>query len=99
MQCHEGAEGSEARGRTSSECTKVFRDDFPDLPPQRSVNFSIDLELGTRPISKAPYRMTPIEMAELKKQLEELADKGFIRPSVSPWGAPVLFVMQEHLRT
>ena len=77
------------------EFTEVFRDNFPGLPPQRSVDFSIDLEPGTRPISKAPYRMAPIEMAELKKQLEELAEKGFIRPSVSPWGAPVLFVRKK----
>ena len=65
------------------------------LPPQRSVDFGIELEPGTRPISKAPYRMAPVEMLELKKQLEELAEKGFIRPSVSPWGAPVLFVRKK----
>ena len=50
---------------------------------------------GTQPISKAPYRMAPIELKELKNQLQELLDKGFIRPSVSPWGAPVLFVKKK----
>ncbi|KAG7594056.1 Zinc finger CCHC-type superfamily [Arabidopsis thaliana x Arabidopsis arenosa] len=58
------------------------------LPPDRSDPFTIELEPGTTPISKAPYRMAPAEMAELNKQLEELLDKGFIRPSSSPWGAP-----------
>src|SRR5262249_15893783 len=70
----------------------VFADDLPGLPPSREVDFCIELIPGTSPISKAPYRMAPAELAELKKQLQELLDKGFIRPSVSPWGAPVLFV-------
>ncbi|KAG7583880.1 Ribonuclease H-like superfamily [Arabidopsis suecica] len=65
------------------------------LPPDRSDPFTIELEAGTTPISKAPYRMAPAEMAELKKQLEELLDEGFIRPSSSPWGAPVLFVKKK----
>ncbi|KAG7533312.1 Zinc finger CCHC-type [Arabidopsis thaliana x Arabidopsis arenosa] len=65
------------------------------LPPDRSDPFTIELKAGTTPISKAPYRMAPAEMAELKKQLEELLDKGFIRPSSSPWGAPVLFVKKK----
>jgi hypothetical protein len=51
--------------------------------------------LGTQPIHKAPYRMVPSELKELKKQLEDLVDRGFIRPSVSPWGAPVLFVRKK----
>ena len=62
------------------------------IPPDRAGRFIIELEPGTAPMYKSPYRMAPVEMAELKKQLEELLDKGFIRPSVSPWGAPVLFV-------
>lgn len=62
------------------------------LPPDRSDPFTIELEPGTKPISKAPYRMAPAEMAELKKQLDELMEKGFVRPSSSPWGASVLFV-------
>jgi len=62
------------------------------LPPNREVEFSIDLVLGTQPIHKAPYRMAPTELRELKEQLQELLDRGFIPPSVSPWGAPMLFV-------
>ncbi|KAL1190813.1 RNA-directed DNA polymerase-like protein [Cardamine amara subsp. amara] len=64
-------------------------------PPSRSDPCTIELEPGTTPISRAPYRMAPAEMAELKKQLEELLSKGFIRPSTSPWGAPVLFVKKK----
>uniref|UniRef100_A0A2N9GX41 Reverse transcriptase n=1 Tax=Fagus sylvatica TaxID=28930 RepID=A0A2N9GX41_FAGSY len=73
----------------------VFPEDLPGLPPDREVEFSIDLVPGTAPISKAPYRMAPAELKELKGQLEELLDKGFIRPSASPWGAPVLFVKKK----
>ena len=70
----------------------VFLEDLPSLPPKREVEFTIDLAPGIAPISKAPYRMAPLEIKELKIQLQKLLDKGFIRPSVSPWGAPVLFV-------
>ena len=70
----------------------VFPKDLPGLPPEREVEFTIDLAPVTVPVSKAPYRMAPMELKELKIQLQELLDKGFIRPSVSPWGAPVLFV-------
>ena len=73
----------------------VFPDDLFGLPPEREVEFIIDLALETTPISKAPYRMAPMELKELKIQLQELLDKGFIRPSVSPWGAPVLFVKKK----
>ncbi|XP_075520565.1 uncharacterized protein LOC142553909 [Primulina tabacum] len=73
----------------------VFEDDVPGLPPDRDVEFVIDLVPGTVPISKAPYRMAPTEMKELKTQLQDLLDKGFIRPSSSPWGAPVLFVKKK----
>ncbi|XP_075475662.1 uncharacterized protein LOC142508903 [Primulina tabacum] len=66
----------------------VFADDVPGLPPDREVEFVIDVVPGTAPISKAPYRMAPTEMKELKNQLQDLLDKGFIRPSSSPWGAP-----------
>ncbi|XP_013583299.1 PREDICTED: uncharacterized protein LOC106292241 [Brassica oleracea var. oleracea] len=65
------------------------------LPPPRSNHFTINLEPGAKPIAKAPYRMAPAELAELKKQLEDLMEKGFIRPSFSPWGAPVLFVKKK----
>ena len=72
----------------------VFRA-LTELPPPRSNPFTINLELSAAPIAKAPYRMAPAELAELKKQLEDLLDKGFIRPSSSPWGAPVLFVKKK----
>ncbi|RVW43163.1 ATPase 11, plasma membrane-type [Vitis vinifera] len=73
----------------------VFPDDLPGLPPEKKVEFTIDLAPKTTPISKAPYRMAPMELKELKIQLQELLDKGFIRPSVSPWGTPVLFVKKK----
>ncbi|KAL0561626.1 hypothetical protein IC582_002066 [Cucumis melo] len=73
----------------------VFPEELPRLPPHREVEFAIELEPGTVPISRAPYRMAPAELKELKVQLQELLDKGFIRPSVSPWGAPVLFVKKK----
>ncbi|KAA0060555.1 hypothetical protein E5676_scaffold420G00740 [Cucumis melo var. makuwa] len=73
----------------------VFPDELPRLPPPREIDFAIELEPDTAPISRAPYRMTPAELKELKVQLQELLDKGFIRPSVSPWGAPVLFVKKK----
>ncbi|MCI36413.1 retrotransposon protein, partial [Trifolium medium] len=73
----------------------VFLEDIFDLPPEREVEFTIDLIPGTSPISMAPYRMSSSELNELKKQLEELLEKRFIRPSVSPWGAPVLLVKKK----
>lgn len=73
----------------------VFPEELPRLPPDREIEFTIDLAPGTAPISKAPYRMAPVEMKELATQLQELLDKGVIRPSVSPWGAPVLFVKKK----
>ncbi|KAA0057668.1 pol protein [Cucumis melo var. makuwa] len=73
----------------------VFPEELPGLPPHREVEFAIELEPGTVPISRAPYRMAPAELKELKVQLQELLDKGFIRPSVSPWGAPVLFAKKK----
>ena len=73
----------------------VFSDDIAALPPEREVEFTIDLIPGTEPLSIPPYRMAPAELRELKAQLEELLSKGFIRPSISPWGAPVLFVKKK----
>ncbi|KAH9665582.1 Endonuclease [Citrus sinensis] len=73
----------------------VFPEDLPGLPSDREVEFTIELVPGTTPTSRATYRMAPIELKELKVQLQELLDKGFIRPSVSPWGAPVLFVKKK----
>jgi len=73
----------------------VFPKDLPGLPPDRDIEFKIDLILGTAPIPRRPYRMPPNEVAELKKQLQELLEKGLIRPSSSPWGCPTLFVKKK----
>ncbi|GJR71973.1 putative reverse transcriptase domain-containing protein [Tanacetum coccineum] len=77
------------------EFPKVFPEDLPGLPPARQVEFQIDLVPGAAPVARAPYRLAPAEMQELSTQLQELSDKGFIRPSSSPWGAPVLFVKKK----
>ena len=73
----------------------VFLDKLPGLPPQRVVDFGIELHPGTLPVSMTSHRMAPVELQELRVQLKELLDKGFIRPSTSPWGAPVLFAKKE----
>jgi hypothetical protein len=65
------------------------------MPPDRDIEFFIELQPGTAPISKRPYRMPPNELAELKIQLQDLLDKGFIRPSASPWGCLALFVKKK----
>ena len=78
-----------------NEFLDIFPEELPRLPPDWEIEFMIELAPGTEPISKAPYRMAPVEMKELAKQLQELLDKGVIRPSVSPWGAPVLFVKKK----
>jgi hypothetical protein len=70
----------------------VFPNDLPGMPPDRDVEFVIELRPGMAPISKRPYRMPPKELAKLKNQLQELLDKGYILPSSSPWGSPALFV-------
>ena len=75
-----------------SDFPDVFSDELLGLPPQREVEFMIDLYPGTEPISIAPYCMAPLELKELRKQLDQLLNIGFIRLSTSPWGAPVLFV-------
>jgi hypothetical protein len=77
------------------EYTDVFPDELLGMPPDRDVEFVIELQPGTAPISKRPYRMPPKELAELKTQLQELLDKGYIRPSSSPWGCPTLFVKKK----
>ena len=78
-----------------NEFPDVFPDELPGIPPDREIEFAIDLAPGTEPVSKAPYRMAPVEMKELATQLQDLLEKGVIRPSVSPWGAPVLFVKKK----
>nr|GEV63612.1 putative reverse transcriptase domain-containing protein [Tanacetum cinerariifolium] len=74
---------------------KVFPKDLSGIPPSRQVEFQIDLVPGAAPVARAPYRLAPSEMKELAEQLQELSDKGFIRPSSSPWGASVLFVKKK----
>jgi hypothetical protein len=70
----------------------VFPNELPRMPPKRVIEFKIELQPSTTPIAKAPYKMSPIELADLKIQLQDLLDKCFIHPSSSPWGCPVLFV-------
>jgi hypothetical protein len=77
------------------EYTDIFPEELPGLPPNRDIEFVIDLSPETVPIAKRPYRMAAIELAELKKQLSELEQKGYVRPSSSLWGAPVLFVKKK----
>jgi hypothetical protein len=77
------------------EYSDVFPEELPGMSPEWDIEFAIELQPGTTPISKRPYRMPPAELAELKKQLQELLDKGFIRPSTSPWGCPALFVKKK----
>src|ERR1044072_4757161 len=93
---------TEAKGKAKSdglpvvnEFPKVFPEDISEFPPKWEVEFTIDLIPGTSPVSMAPYRMSASELSEMKKQLEELLEKKFIRPSVSPWGAPVLLVKKK----
>ncbi|XP_024026592.1 uncharacterized protein LOC112093081 [Morus notabilis] len=84
--------GDSAGTPVVDEFTDVFHDELPGLPPDWEIEFCIDLVSGTTPISIPPYRMAPAEMKELRTQLEELAEKGYIQNSTSPWGALVLFV-------
>jgi hypothetical protein len=77
------------------EFPKVFPDDLPGMPPDRDIEFTIELQPSTTPISRWPYKMTPKELPKLKIQLNELLDKGFIRPSSSPWGCMALFVKRK----
>ncbi|XP_027357511.1 uncharacterized protein LOC113866910 [Abrus precatorius] len=77
------------------EYPEVFPKNIPGLPLEREVKFSIDLVPGAGPVSMAPYRMSPVELAKLKQQLEELFEKQFVRPSVSLWGAPILLVKKK----
>jgi hypothetical protein len=78
--------------RIVSEFPDVFPEELPGMPPERKVEFAIELIPGTVPISKRAYRVSGPELVELKKQIDELLEKGYIRPSTSPWAAPVLFV-------
>jgi hypothetical protein len=78
--------------RVVSEFPDVFPDDLPGMPPDSDIEFSIDLLPGTAPITKQPYRMAPVEHEEVKKTIDELLAKGYIRRSFSPWAFPVLLV-------
>jgi hypothetical protein len=73
----------------------VFPEDLPDMPLDRDMEFIIEVQPGMAPISRRPYKMTPKELAELKVQLNELLDKGYIRPNSSHWGCPALFVKKK----
>src|ERR1051325_2281850 len=74
---------------------EVFLDEIPSAPPEREVEFSVDVVPGTRPIYLEPYRMSASELSELKSQLEDLLERKFVSPSVSPWGAPMLLVKKK----
>ena len=78
-----------------SEFKDVFPNELPGLPPERELDFTIELKPTAKPISKTPYRMTAPKLCELQMQLKELLDLGLIRPNVSPWGAPVIFVKKK----
>jgi hypothetical protein len=73
----------------------VFPDDLPVMPPERVIEFKIELQPGITPIAKAPYKMSPMEWKELKIQMQGLLDKGYIHPSTSPWGHSALFVEKD----
>ena len=78
-----------------NEFQDVFSEDLSGIPPEREIEFGIDLLPDTQCISIPPYSMAPVELKELKEQLKDLLDKGFIKPSISPWGAPMLFVRKK----
>jgi hypothetical protein len=78
-----------------NEFPDVFPEELPGMPPDRDIELVIELKPGTTPIYKTPYRMAAPELAELKEQIKELLEKGFIHPSSSPWGAPMIFVLKK----
>jgi hypothetical protein len=78
-----------------NEFSDVFPQELPSMPPDRDIMFVIESKPGTTPIYKTPYRMATPELAELKEHIKELLEKGFIRPSTSPWGGPVIFVLKK----
>jgi len=78
-----------------SEFQDVFPDELPGLPPERELDFTIELKLSAKPISKTLYQMIAPKLCELQIQLKELLDSGLVRPNVSPWGAPVIFVKKD----
>jgi hypothetical protein len=80
------------------EFADIFPEELPGMPLERELEFTIDLKLGTESIARIPYRMSTPELQELKMQLKELLDLGLIHPSVSPWGAPVIFIRKKEDR-
>jgi hypothetical protein len=89
----DASQGSEMK--VVNEFPNVFPEELPGMPPDRDIEFVIELKPGTEPIYKIPYRMATTELAELKEHIKELIEKGFIHPSSSPWGAPVIFVLKK----
>jgi hypothetical protein len=89
----EASQGSEVP--VVNEFPDVFLEELPGMPPDRDIEFVIELKPGTTHIYKTPYRMATPELAELKEHIRELLEKGFIRPNSSPWGAPVIFCPKE----
>jgi hypothetical protein len=77
------------------EFADMFSEELPGMPSERELDFTIDLKLGTEMITRMPYQMLTLELQELKMQLKVLLDLGLIRPSVSPWGAPVIFIQMK----
>jgi hypothetical protein len=77
------------------EFADLFLEELPGMPLERELEFTIDLKPGTEPIVRTPYRMSNLELQDLRMQLKELLDLGLIRPSVSPWGAPVIFIRKK----
>ena len=73
----------------------AFPEELPGIPLEREVDLSMEIVLGTTPMSRAPYRMVPTELKEVRSQVQELMDKGFIQPSVSHWGALILFLKKK----
>ena len=91
----EGAKPSPDDHPILREYRDVFLEEVPGLPLRRDIDFSIELAPGAVSVSRTPYQMSTPELVELKLQLKEMMDKGYIRPSVSPWGAPFLFVKKK----
>jgi hypothetical protein len=81
--------------RTVFEYPDVFPEELSGMPPDREIEFVIELVIGTAPILKRPYRMAANQLAKLMEQLQELLDKGYIHPSASPWGSPIIFVLKK----
>jgi hypothetical protein len=89
----DGSQGSEVP--VVNEFPDVFPEELPGMPPDRDIEFVIELKLGTAPIYKTPFSMTTPELAELKEHIKDLLEKEFIHPSSSPWGGPVIFVLKK----